>query len=371
MLSGIFAYTFTWMICMLIVWCEKSKKTYSLVFKGLELSSHKKIGNTGIIAIALVFTLYNYYITVNSVIMGSDRQNYLVNFLGYRQSPSIGLVFIMDFVHLIHGDINTLFFITSFICVFITIKAYQISEDATPNSLLLLFLTQYFLTILTALKQSYTDAIAILFFVIVIEQKKCNRLLPYICIIVACLFHPAGIVLLPLYIILNGYKRKSYLFVYFLSLIIIAVFFKQFVYFSGRILTPVLPSIGARLVDYFSETSQSDSSSIAFLKGLPYFFITIYGIVNRKMLYDKILNYDRYLLVSASGSMLILMGIYNSWLIRYIYVFSFPSFVFLDKILQTQYKKNTGIIIRIGIGAVLTFFTYRFLYLVYSSSGGF
>ena len=65
-------------------------------------------------------------------------------------------------------------------------------------------------------------------------------------------------------------------------------------YFSGRILTPVLPSIGARLVDYFSETSQSDSSSIAFLKGLPYFFITIYGIVNspENKLPDKTKAFD-------------------------------------------------------------------------------
>ncbi|MBQ3461190.1 MAG: EpsG family protein [Solobacterium sp.] len=376
MTTSIGLYTIIWIVASLIVlyqYVHREKKS-SLYDIRSGLYAKKKLSIVAVICIAGLFTLYNVFVTSTSVVMGSDRLNYVANFNGLRTSPSISLMFLMHIIHRVNGSIETLFYFTTFFCVFLTLIAYRRSKDATPLSFVLLCVTQYFLITLTAIKQSYTSAFAVLFFVLILEYKsKKASFLAIACIILACLFHTTGYVLIPLYIMVKSPKNRYNLFIYGIVLLILVFAFEPAMLALARIVTPIIPRLGGQLTAYFSDTSgnASDGIAISFIKGLPYYFITIYAVFKRNTLKDRINNYDNYLLVIATGSFLYFVSIYSGWLSRFVHLFSFVSFVFFGLLMKEVRIPSNRTIYKGFMFVSLAIETYRFLYLVYALWGGF
>lgn len=375
MIQGIGAYTFTWVIsCLLLFYEYQHVNNIGHNFEEKNCYwSKKKISLIVVVIISAFFSLYNYYVTIASSVTGGDRQNYILNFNGVRATPSIGLGAIMKLVHLIGGNIMVLYCFTTFFCVFITLIAYRESEDATPYAFYLLCLTQYFLATLTALKQCYASAFAVLFFVLMIEKNtKKSRIISGICVIMACLFHSTGFILIPLFFLLNSKRQEKVIVLYFLMLLIIALFFKPIMIMAGTILSPVIPSLGAKISEYFIVSNDTtEGIAVSFLKGMPYYFITFLGSIERNKLVGKIKNYDKYLLVCLTGAFLYLVSLYSAWFNRFIYFFNFAFCIFFGKIIEGLCLRENKMVYNFVLQSCLIFITYRFLYLIYSLYGGF
>lgn len=333
-----------------------------------------KISMVAIIFISIIFTLYNIYITYNSVSLGGDRLNYTINFNGIRKSSSLGLEFVFEVVRMMSGSINKVFYITTFICVFFTFLAYRMSKDAMPSTIFLLFMSQFIFSTFVNLKQCYTSAFASLFFVIAIHEKGAkDRLLCIILIALACLFHPTGFILIPLYLIIRSKIRGNKKNLIYVLLIIIFVFFEEFMHVASVLVEPFIPSLAFKLKQYLSSDifTPNDASVFAFIKGLPFYYIVMLGFIKRDRLKTKICNYDKYLIISTVGASLYLASVYQYWLSRTIYLFYMPIFTFFTLIMKnTNYRTNRMIHwFIVGGGSVL--FTYRFLALIYINYGGF
>lgn len=367
----IFIYTLTWMLCYVIIQSNYSR--FRRQYANYELDdfadiTKKKINYISICDITLLWVAFNAFITMMHPITGGDRMNYLVNFTGQRETPSLGLSWMITIVRALGGNMNTLFYITTFICLFITMLAYRYSEDATPKGMVLLFLTQYEYITLTALKQAYTSAIASLVLVLLIQKHtKKTEILCVVLVALACVFHPTGYILVPLCLILLMNVRKREIALYAVLIIAFALFFQPIMLMLGRILSPIIPSLGTKIAQYFSEAAgeAGESLSISFLKGLPIYLIAILGLIKRRTLVNKVEYYDKYLIVCLTGAFLFFMSIYSVWLYRFIYLFYLPIFIFYGKIINNlSIKSNKKIIdpvIYLGLAVIL----YRFLYIVY------
>lgn len=377
MYSGILLYTVIWIVSCLIVRFHYDRQI-ALNFGWDERDDgyvHTiKMPIVSALVIAGLFTLFNVYATMHSVSMGADRRNYALNFSGYRPTPSIGLRYVMDFVHWIGGDLQTLFYITTFVCVFITLMAYRLSKKASPYVFYLLCVTQYFLSTLVHLKQCYASALAVLFFVLMLEyNSKKSRLAAIVCVAFACLFHPTGYLLIPMYIIFAAEKSKRNVALYALLLLIIGLFLDRFMLWSAMLLKPAVPSLASKLLQYYGNIRDvtQEGMSYSFLKGVPYYIIVLIGLFKRRDSREKIEHYDDYLIIVGTGAFLYMVSVYNSWFGRFIYFFCFVTFTFFLQLLKTMESKEDIVLLNTAVQISLIFFTYRFLYLVYEQFGGF
>ena len=374
MIKYLIAYLFVCILSYIIVKGKLRLTHYSGRFDNKELNNTpRKMSLLSMIVVSVIFTLYNVYVTRSTGVLGSDRLNYKANFDGIRTSSSEGLTIIINIIHWLSGDIFALFYFTTFCCLFITLLAYRLSQHASEESLLLLFLSQYILTTFTALKQSYAFSLATLLFTIVLKKdEKPSFILPVLLILLSILFHPSAFVLIPIVIFLKTKKNRYNVIFYIILMLIIGVFFQDIMTNVGQLLQPLLPQLSNKIQSYFGESASvvSESSVFMFVKGLPYYFICFIGLLERPKLMDKIDNYDNYLVISITGSFLYIMTIYNQWLGRFIYFFSLQMFIFFVAIMKNRKSKyllfEKGVVY-IGIGVV----TFRFLSLVFTLSNGF
>lgn len=369
------AYTITWILSYFVIelnyngYLQKYNNSPETSINDKDLGSNtykNKISNTSIVIVALIWVVFNIYITALHPVISGDWINYQLNFSGQRQSPSFGLDLLIKAVRGMGGNLYTLSRISTFICMTITMVAYRYSKDASPNTFFFLFLTEYAYLSISLLKQTFTNAFASLFFVIAINYKtKRSRIICIIIIALACLFHPSGLILVPMFVILQFPRTKRSISFYLLFIFIFAFFLRSIMFAVGRILIPVIPAIGLKILQYFNETSNTDINYV-FLKSLPELCIVLLGLYKRKTLRDFVENYDDYLIVASTGEFLYLMSIYNVWLYRMIYLFHFAIFVFFGVLLKNlSLESNRKIIfwiIAISLGIIM----YRFLYLTFA-----
>ncbi|MCR5517625.1 MAG: EpsG family protein [Lachnospiraceae bacterium] len=340
----------------------------------MKYTYQKKMPLVSMIVISALFALFNYYTTTHSTVMGRDRINYVANFIGYRPSPSKGLTFLMHMTHRFGGSIELLFYFTTFSCVFITLLAYRLSKKSTPYVFYLMCITQYFLTTLTALKQCYASAFAVLFFVLILEHDtKKSRIASLVCAILACWFHPTGYILFFMYFVVRIEKTAKNLRSYFLVLFIVGLFFEQIMLLFASWISPFVPTLAWKILDYFGESGVEvqDGIAISFIKGVPYYFIACLGLFYRKIGKKCIKHYDEYLIVVGTGAFLFLISLYSAWLSRFVFFFGYTSFVFFGQLMKITWKRINRMACKFVVGGSLLVLTYRFLYLVYSLYGGF
>lgn len=359
------AYTITWTLsCWMIYFNYKSYRAKYYAFESNSFY-RRKISNITIFLVAIIWVCFNIYITTIHPVISDDWVNYQVTFSGQRQTPSLGLAFMMDLVKNVGGDLYSLSRLSTFICMILTLIAYRYSEDASPLSFVFLFLTEYAYLTISLLKQTFTNAIASLFFIVAIQyNNKRSNILCAALILLACLFHPVGFVLIPLFIILRIPKTKWSISIYILIILFIAIFFNPLMVTGGRLLTPIAPAIGLKITQYFNESSRIDAeTSLAFIKSLPELCIVLLGFYKRKTLRNKIEHYDEYLIIATTGEFLYLMSAYSVWLYRMIYLFHFTIFVFFDSILRNLTLGSNKKIITLFVSLMLGIIMYRFLYI--------
>lgn len=368
--KSILVYTFCWLISYLL-----AKWTYNIQIKKVKtigfsnknsITYEKKMPYYLIIIISAIFTFYCYYSMAPEDSMAADRQNYTMNFSGNRESPSMGLTAIMGFVLLNGGDFKQLLYISTFSSIFITLIAYRKSKDATPQALLLLFLSQYVLTTLTALKQCYASAFATLAIVLMIQKRNILKdLIIITLILLAILFHPVGYVLLPVYFIMRYFdNKKRNVNQMILVLLFFSIAFIPIMQILIFLLSSFLPSLSGKIDQYFGSDGMEDteSSFFVFLKALPIYIITYYGLAKRNRIKKTIEFYDHYMIICIICSFICLMSLYNVWMLRFMNLFQFVIYIFfvcyLNKIAPLNAKR-----LFILVALTQLVLTYRFLYI--------
>ncbi|MFW5670019.1 MAG: EpsG family protein [Acetivibrio ethanolgignens] len=376
MINGILmmaTYGFVSIVSYLLI-----KQNYILYLSETNLGKQKanKLRIASIFAISSLYTILNWFATkiLSNNTLGSDRLNYSIEFSGVRSVQSPGLQFIFDIVKKCGGDIYSVFYLTTFITVFITLIAYRRSKLASPKLITLLLVSEYVFFSFTGLKQSYAAAFSFLFFVNAIENKtKKGTMLCLFDIVLSILFHSSGYILIPLLVILridrNNKKR-----LYFLILISIMclIFLPNIMQFVSARLGSFLPILSYKIDNYFGNFSGGlDSQWSAIIKYFPFIYISIWGVLNRKRLMYEIEEYDLLLLVSVIGSLIVLYSIYSYWFQRFRYSFSFPVFLLYDLIDRNESLKGNKIINdSVVVGGTL-FVTARKILLIFKNFGTF
>lgn len=327
-----------------------------------------------IFAYALLFTLYNVYCTEAANSMGGDRSNYAYDFIhfGARNTLSTGLTAIFDLVRLFGGDITTVFYLSTFLCCVLTFYAYRLSDAATAPVISLLLCSEFVFFTFTALKQCYACAFASLFFVIMMRKRTvANTLVALFLILLACLFHTVGYLLIPLFFLLLSQEKRDISFVALGAVLVAVVFFlPQIARLLEVIAEPIAPSLAAKLDTYFGPQSgaESEASSLSSIKYIPFYFITAYGFFRRRELRPLIPNYDAYLVISCVASATALCSFTSYWFCRFLYMFFLPVFIFYQLLAShSEDRRGPDIVVYGGLGFLLI----RFLVQIYVYYGGF
>lgn len=346
----------------------KSKRMYNQCY------NLPKLRMVSIIAISSLFTFYNWFITfiISHNILGSDRTNYRVEFLGERSVGSTGLQFIFNIVKKMGGDIYSVIYLSTFICIFLTLIAYRKCKKTTPRFILLLFMSEYIFFIFTTLKQAYAAVFASLFFVNIIDgSTKKNDFLSFIEMILSIMFHSSGMILIPLFFIMKiKSKNKDYFSILTLMTIIFVIFLPQIMIIVNKVLGSFMPILSNKIEKYFILTNElSDNQWYAVFKYLPFGYIPLWAFFNRRY-YSKFYHkFDSLLISSVIGGLIVMYSAYVYWFSRFRFSFIFPVYFMYDLIdNNTTYRSNKIINNMIVYGGTLIF-TLRNVILIFIKYG--
>lgn len=329
----------------------------------------QKVTVKKIIFISILFTIYNMICTSFSTRTVGDRANYLYEFLGYR-TTSTGLTWIFNFVKMFSGNINTVFYISTFICCFLTFYSFFNDSHANKPALIFLLSTDFIFFTFVALKQCYVCAIAsLIFYILFNKDGKFKYVIIVILMYIACQFHSTGLLLLPIIIVFILYKNKKInakliLLVFSIMLVLL----DNVLSFVVSNLAEYMPTMANKINEYFYSTGIYTKSATAFLKGAPFYFILIIAIMNYRK-YKSIENYDKLLVLTFIGAFAYFITFISYWMYRITALFYLPISLLFGIIYEQETKsKNKFLYIIICILLEL-FILMRWLFLEFTTGG--
>ena len=151
----------------------------------------------------------------------------------------------------------------------------------------------------------------------------------------------------------------------------VKLFYNQIIELIYKLLV-YIPALEYQMSGYFDTTGQLQNEINIFtvFKGLPFFIITIYAIINRKSLYNKIKNYDKYILLSIVCSLTYLMSLYMYWTWRFGVYCLFPVFSFFSQIVKYHTNSKEKNFVCLIVMFLLLFITIRYLIQCFYTYGG-
>ena len=298
-----------------------------------------KTGIGTILVISLLFFSLNVLVTKLSITVGGDRQNYMLNFYGVRPSPSAGLTFIISIVHQFTSNVEWLWYAATLIVMPITLFAYRISQEATPKALLFFLTTQYVFTTYVNMKQCYANGLISLCFVLSLRNRGMrDKIFCVILILLAYLFHPTALMAFPVCFIMWQKKNRTSVFMFFIAFAVFLALLRPLLPHIGSLLSSVAPWLSSKIDSYVVEmqndTKSAEASLLTAIKGLSWYVITALACVKRSNLKGKIRNYDNYLILSGTLSLIFMASFYNGWIGRLAYYMYLPITVFYCQIMR-------------------------------------
>lgn len=316
----------------------------------------KKIDIVLIIIFAIIFGYYG--IISGSNPPSGDRLNYgfrfeNVKYEEFTKNNSIGLYIIEHFLHYFTFDMNALFFTIPALYFILNMISFYINDDADALSILLIHLCIYGILGFFMFKQCFS--LAFISISVPLFNKK-NYIKSLIAIVIGIIFHEATWIVIPVFlacIFSNKSKIKS-LFVY-LILIISTLFFQQISKTIVGIFNHI-PGMDIQISGYLNEEGQINSNLNYFtaLKGFPFYLITIYALIFKETLKEKILYFNNYLIMSFFVSITSFLSYYMYWMYRFGEFFYFPVIIFGTLIYKSlDNKQNKKIFIFLLTGSLM------------------
>ena len=317
---------------------------------GLSSRLYKQTGKVlSVISLLLISLLLSWYSVISlPEIYNSSGDRSLYCFL-YQYDIDIvnrsrGLAVVFDFLRPISKSRNFLFFTTALFFIFITLLSYKRCRQSTPQALLLLVVSIYFIYGYALLKQNMANAFSCAAFVCFFnlnDEKRTRKagLLLFVLLFVALsiVFHESAYLLLLVFPVLVMWNNR---YVRGIGSVLIISLIVAFPFINASLLTYVMDTseeLESQVSDYVSTGLSSNILTI--VKGLPFYIITIAGFVYRKRYVRDINNYDRYLFLSIVLSATSLLSVVNYWYFRFGMLLYLPVFVFAGQ-LYNELKKN-------------------------------
>lgn len=352
---------------------EIGKKYYKKIEENKESKIKKRI-KISIIAILLLCSIYGIY----SIICGQtpeagDRYNFAFRFenKGYSsfvKNESIGLFWLENILHFFTWDSRALFFICAFLHLFLTLIAYKISDKAEPLVLLAMGMSSYLVLGFYMFKQSIAISLIAIAFALLEKNKKFTAL---IATFFAICFHESAWIVIPLYFAMFCSKNKIIRSLEYLILVICLLFFNNLNQIIIGVVTKIIPGMSGQLDHYLNENGQiiRNFNFMTILKGIPFYFITVFGFVKRKNLKEKIDNYDKYMICSFFTSIATIASMFMYWMYRFALYCYFPVFIFAS-LIHKELKENERIIFSFCFYIISFLLTLRLLFQYYFLYGG-
>lgn len=336
--------------------------------------SNYNITYLAIIFCSVILAIYSACIT--SSVYDADRAGYTYRYVNHIDSyflkNSYGLYILVRILWCFSDNPSWLYFTVTFISVFITLLALKISEIDDPFPYLLMGFSLYNVYSFYLFKQAPAIAFSSLAFALFLKKKKIFCL---ITIILAISFHETAFILIPLFVVLTGAKRKSVRVVSYIFLGVSLLFFSSASSTIVSIFFKIIPSLSTQLRIYLNDSGaiETNSNFLTIIKGLPYYLITIYALKYRKTCSTRIKNFDRYFTMSVFASVLTLMSGYMYWMWRFAAFAYFPQFVFVAQLCKETKNINPkeSNLFKVCLCFLFLFFTGRYLLQVFIKNGGF
>ena len=335
-----------------------------------------KLSNTKIVIYSLMFTMFNCYITSLKTIDSSsaDRYNYLQDFNG-RKTGYWGFDLYLETIHSFTNNFNVALYLTTFICCILMFVAYKKSSDSSPISLLLLLSTRFIFDTFVNLKQCFACVFASIMFAVVMDKEKktvINNLIAVGCIILACLFHSSGYILIPLYVVFIKKRNIDFKFATIIVFILI-ILLKPMSLIVADAIHGYVPILSDKIYEYFLDDSvhEVERSGIVVIKGVRYYIPFILGLLKRKEIKDNNDRYDEYLLLLLLGCASYAATLVSYWMMRMIQILYFPICIAIYQTLSNEKKDKNRVMQYIIVEGSMLFFLLRSIYLNIVNFGGY
>lgn len=363
-LKIIYYFVFVFAVYLFALTSYNSKKNKK------QTEKKKKHRISTIIIIILCFVIGYYSIICGPNPPKLDRLNYAFRFMHESQAlivkqSSLGLYFIECFLHLFTYNPDILFFTMAFIYYYLSFKAYDTYEEVYPIALLFLTLSSYGLFGFYMLKQCIAIALVAIAFACLFKNQRKT------CIVLTALaitFHESAWIVIPIYFALIFSKSKTSRFLSYSILLICVIFFRQISTILVNLFS-FIPGISDQIVSYIDEKGGivAEENYFTILKGLPYYFITIFAFVKRNVLKDKIKNYDKFLMISFFCSIATLLSFYMYWMWRFAAYCYFPVVVFASiiysRLTKSKEKMMFASFIVLTLGALMVKLLIQYYYI--------
>lgn len=355
----IISYTF----CIILIYCISNAQYHTDISRH-GIATFHKLSWKSIAIFTMLFVGVNYLYTYNSDIsMAGDRINYLT---GYNNdiSPSTGLLFVYSIGKYFNCDFNDLALLITLLSVPLVFISYKYAKDAIPLMLLFFLLTPYIINGFDNFKQTYANAFSCIFFALTTYKPSVRNDIKCICaIILACLFHQVGFILIIFYAIYRLNIRVNNIFVLVMSILLGTLFMSEIMMLIANIVGSAIPFLTDKILQYFEDGSDMGEGKLMIaLKGIVYFYITAILIIHKKVLITKIYNFSFYLIVCCFTCTLFLLSYYNVWMPRMAELFFFPVMLCWARSLRFMPYKSLNIIITCFLTG---FFTYRLMWMTF------
>ena len=252
--------------------------------------------------------------------------------------------------------------------------AFRRNKNAGYRTLIFLMCTNLVFFTFTGLKQSYAIGFSALLFsnMLAKEKKELITLENILLIILASLFHTTGFILILLYLLfLIQRKNNRYTMLVIFGLAVVLVAFQPLCLLIAKVSSGVFPSLSVKLLQYFGNSAlDSDSGSMVFIKGTPFYALFLYGCIFRKAFKNKNSQYDSYLILTGIASLFFLASAKQYWMYRFTYMFYFPMGVFYDQLIGWN-KRGNQIMIMLTVALPVLVLNIRELTMIFSRYGGF
>lgn len=323
---------------------------------------------------SFVFFLYSYYIigfNESSYYYG-DRANYYYDFLG-RKTENFLFDKYYDIMRLFTDNFPFVVAFTTFLSCLIALIALRKSQYFNEDCIICFMISFFIWSSFTNQKQIFADAIAGLFFVLLCEYRKKVPLVIYILLIIAaCGFHQAGYILIPLYFLIKKKFTDCKLLIYVLLFLLVLIFLNPILSVVEYLIRGIVPRLSNKIMDYSTSVYESESNRfLVALKGLPYYVVTIEGLVHRKNGRQKYEHYDSYLMISIFCSFTSLLSIVSYWYQRFPMLFIVPICLFVTMVIDSIYDTEKKLYTKMTIFGSFFLMTFRSVFLAYYNYGGY
>ncbi len=337
---------------------------YSLSRDGnrIKLQSRNQ-SKISIVTLTILSVLFGLYSSVGmSIAQTEDRIVYARTFFeNITDFHTVGLNFLYKILTPFSNNPKILFFTVAFLSVFLILLAHRLNNDAQPNTLLYLVLSQCFIYSFYLLKQAPAIGLAALATTMLLQEKT---LLSLLFLVLAILFHESALIIIPVFILIlfadiPWVRRSSYV-----LMILVVIFFIPFARVTIGVLGKFAPIYLADLPFYFGDEGLvAESMNLpTTVKGFPFYLITIYGFRRRKEYIGSIRHYDKYMIMSFFVSITFLLSAYMYWMWRFGTFFYFPVFVFASQLASVNKDDKQDKLFSLLLMVSLGFITMRYLY---------